>query len=142
MMITPQTCGEFIGLSISLNQTSDKSVTSFKVDCSLENHFSSILKILQFGDDDGSNELLFAEIPILDDSKCANYESKYKADMMICAGFYEVCTSIVVALILKVTVLEVAQTETAQVKYTFVIRKLKKSVHSPPINVNSFYGRL
>ena len=99
--------------------------------------FFSILKILQFGDDDGSNELLFAEIPILDDTKCANYESKYKADMMICAGFYEVCTSIVVALILKATVLEIAQ-----VKYTFVIRKLKKSVHSPPINGNSFYCRL
>jgi hypothetical protein len=33
--------------------------------------------------------MMFAQIPILDDSKCSKYGSDFNADKMICAGVYE-----------------------------------------------------
>ncbi len=44
----------------------------------------------------GSDNLLFAEIPILDDSKCSGYQNLYEEDKMICAGFYEVIKMFVI----------------------------------------------
>jgi hypothetical protein len=47
-------------------------------------------KLFQSGDKYGSNELMFAHIPILNDTKCSKYGSDFDADKMMCAGIYEV----------------------------------------------------